>query len=454
MNAKEHPDYQEENIHLKETIGWIQEEEKFLQDYDEILKSEIADIRKTVITLMDERLVAKLQLHQIAEKDMGQLKKAKENPYFGRIDFQERRREDMDSIYIGKHGFMDKDRDIPVVVDWRAPIADVYYSGHSKEVSYRAPYGEVSGTMHLKRRYEIENGVLQNIYEEKTSETIIEESLQGKGAFLVEALNKSTQGRLKEIVATIQDQQNRIIRSEMSKPLVVQGVAGSGKTTIALHRMAYLIYNNRRNIEEAQYLVIAPNKLFLHYISDILPDLGVENVIQTTFEDWAIEQIGIPISTEGWVDPLNSFIQGAGEEWEQIKLIGRIKGSLLFKKVLDNSLQQWQESLLPKEDLTFEDIQLISYKKLQEIFLTSNVHLSLNERIERLGLYLKNRLRDNMTEYQQKIGDFYQRKIEDLKREAESLEEIRQNIIALYDERDRRLSTIKEELGGVVDRYV
>ena len=454
MEAKEHPQYREEDIHLRKTIQWIEEEEAFLQDYEEILKSEIADIRKTVTTLMDERLIAKQQLHQIATKNVENLKKTENSPYFGRIDFQERNRDEIEEIYIGKLGLMDKERDIPVVVDWRAPIADVYYSGLSKDVNYRAPYGEVRGIMHLKRRYEIQEGQLEQIYDEKVSEEIIEESLKGKGAFLTEALNKTTQGRLKEIVATIQDQQNRIIRSEMIKPLIVQGVAGSGKTTIALHRMAYLIYNNRRNIEEARYMVMAPNKLFLNYISDILPDLGVENVVQTTFDDWAMKVTGQSVLFEQWTDPINQLMGKESEVQEQIKLVSKIKGSLLFKKVVDHKLLQLQKNLLPKEDLSFKGIPLMDYSALQEVFNTSNVHLSIDERINKLGDYLKGKFKQELPGIRQRIENYYQLKIENLKREAENIDDVRPELIKYYDVRDRQIASIQQKISSIVDDYM
>ncbi|MTI54606.1 RNA polymerase recycling motor HelD [Geosporobacter ferrireducens] len=454
MEAKVHPKFEEEDIHLRETIQWIEEEEAFLQDYEEILKGEIAEIRKTVTTLMDERLIAKQQLHQIAAKNVENLKKIEGGPYFGRIDFQERNRDEIEEIYIGKFGLMDKEQDIPVVVDWRAPIADVYYSGLSKNVSYRAPYGEVRGIMHLKRRYEIHEGQLEQIFDEKVSEEIIEESLKGKGDFLTEALNKTTQGRLKEIVATIQDQQNRIIRSEMIKPLVVQGVAGSGKTTIALHRMAYLIYNNRRNMEEARYMVMAPNKLFLNYISDILPDLGVENVMQTTFEDWAMKLTGLTIDLERWSDPINQLTGKAAEVQEKIKLASKIKGSLLFKRVIDHRLLKLQENLLPKEDLSFEGIPLMGYGTLQEVFNTSNVHLSIDERIKKLQDYLKRKFKRELPEIRQQIENFYQEKIENLKGGTQNIDEIRPKIIEYYDERDKKIASVQQKLTDLVDTYM
>ncbi len=453
MPLTNHPDYLVEKQHLEETIEWIEGEKGFLEEYEELLKERLKEIRKSVRSLTDERLIANQQLYGIASKDIESLNKSKESPYFGRIDFQENRREERETIYIGKYGIHDRDKEVPVVVDWRAPIADIYYSGHSHEVSYKSPAGEIKGTMFLKRRYEIGEGELKEIFDDKTSEDRIEDSLKGRSGFLTEALNKTTQGRLKEIVATIQDQQNKIIRSDMIRPLVVQGVAGSGKTTIALHRMAYLIYNNRRNTE-ANYMVIAPNKLFLNYISDILPDLGVENVFQTTFEDWALGLLGKKMEITQSTDKLNLLMNGKKEEVEMVSLASRLKGSLLFKKVIDNRLKQLERGLIPQVNLSIEGIDLLTYEKIQEVFLTSSGHLSLVQRIGKLKEYLKERLKNDVKEVHGRIEGIYHKKIHALKSQADDMESIRKDLIQLYDERDRKLGKIKENLPRIIEEYI
>ncbi len=452
MLAREHRDYQEERKHLEETEGWIASELDYLENNEEILKKQILEIRKTVTHLMDERLVAKQQLHKITARNVESLQKAQDNPYFGRIDFQEGWREELEEIYIGKYGLHDRDDEFPIVVDWRAPIADVYYSGHSKEVSYRAPAGEITGRLHLKRRFDIKEGELKEIFDERTSEEQIEDSLKGRGEFLTEALNKTTQGRLKEIVATIQDQQNRIIRSEMIRPLVVQGVAGSGKTTIALHRMAYLIYNNRRNMD-ANYMVVAPNRLFLNYISDILPDLGVDNVYQTTFEEWALGLIKTKIKLANTTDQLNILMQQKHPLAKTIITVARIKGSLLFKKVVDNIFRLLERNILPSDGIKMEGIPLLTRDRLVEIFLTSNLHLALQQRVEKLKEYVKLRLKKELPEIELRVEEMYRSIINQLKSTTNDMESIRGEIIKTYDERDQLVAKLKQQLNSTIDRY-
>ena len=454
MDARNHLAYDEEKKNLSNVLDWVDLEKEYLENKEAILSKEIKDIRKTVTHLMDERLIAKQQLQRFAEKDIKKILAAKDSPYFGRVDFQEKNRGEIEKIYIGKHGLHDRKEEVPVVVDWRAPISDIYYSGHSEDVSYRAPYGEINGKMYLKRRYEIRNGELIEIFDEKRSEDRIEDSLTVKGEFLIDALSKSNQGRLKEIVATIQDQQNKVIRSSMFRPLVVQGVAGSGKTTIALHRMAYLMYTNRKNIGNSNYMVIAPNKLFLNYISEILPDLGVDEVFQTTFEEWALKLIKKKIKIRQSIDELNILMDSKNEDRAVVANLSKIKGSILFKKVIDNNLKILEKTLLPNEDINMYGISILDYKKAQEIFLTSNLHLSFNERIIKLKEYLKIRLKNEISSIEEKIEFIYKEKISTLKSKVENIDLVRPEIIKLYEERDEKLKQIKKNISLAVNDYI
>jgi DNA helicase-2/ATP-dependent DNA helicase PcrA len=169
-----------------------------------------------------------------------------------------------------------------IIVDWRAPIANMYYESRLGDASYQCPDGKISGTLSLKRQFSIEKGRLEEIFDI---------DITTNDQFLQSYLGASADNRLKDIVSTIQAEQNRVIRANMERPLIVQGVAGSGKTTIALHRIAYLIYNYGKSFVPENFMIIAPNRLFLNYISEVLPELGVERVKQTTFEDFAREVI-------------------------------------------------------------------------------------------------------------------------------------------------------------------
>lgn len=453
MEAEKHYAYEEEHTHLMNTRRWIKKESHKLATEDTKLNQEIVALRKEVSTVFDERLILKTQMQTAVHEDLGKLEKVEKSPYFGRINFKEKYKEEEEIIYIGKFGLYDSKQGEMLVLDWRAPMSNIYYSGMDEEVSYRTPNGVVEGEMGLKRRYVLNEGHLVEIHDEKSLQENLRESIAGEDGFLIESLNKSTSGRLTEIVATIQDQQNKIIRSEGFLPLIVQGVAGSGKTTIALHRMAYLIYN-RQNDLEAKYMVVAPNRLFLNYIEEILPDLGVENVFQTTFEDWAISQLGKDLKLVNDGDKLNTLITEIKEKARIIALAAKLRGSILFKKIIDLQVSRLERSLISNNPITFEGITLISYKEIQEVFLVSNLHLPLQKRVAQLGEYIKNRLKDKQEFIARSIDEFYHKKINQLKANANDVEAIRPKIIELYDERDRKIKEIKKWIPSFVKHYI
>lgn len=210
------------------------------------------------------------------------LKMVRQKPYFARVDFVEDGDDKRDAFYLGKVMVTDHDTLEQIVIDWRAPIADLYYEGRLGEATYNCPAGEIKGEIKLKRQY---------FFNENGLENVMDIDITTNDEMLQPFLSANSDTRLKNIISTIQAEQNRIIRSDMWQPLVVQGVAGSGKTTIALHRIAYLIYNYDKTFFPEEFLIIAPNKFFLNYISNVLPDLGVDRVGQSTYEEIAFDVI-------------------------------------------------------------------------------------------------------------------------------------------------------------------
>lgn len=198
-------------------------------------------------------------------------------PYFGRIDFQEKKEDsNVMPLYIGIHTFYDSESKATLIYDWRAPISSMFYDYELGEASYQSPSGKINGEISLKRQYRIRNGKM---------EFMIESSLTVHDDILQKELSANADDRLKNIVATIQREQNRIIRNEEARILIIQGVAGSGKTSIALHRIAYLLYAFNNHISSKDILIISPNKVFADYISNVLPELGEEIVPQTSMEE-------------------------------------------------------------------------------------------------------------------------------------------------------------------------
>ncbi|MEX0818075.1 MAG: UvrD-helicase domain-containing protein [Pirellulaceae bacterium] len=206
-----------------------------------------------------------------------------ESPYFGRIDIADAATIDSShatSIYIGVHSFSDTESLHPLIHDWRAPVSSMFYDFELGEACYQAPQGRIDCEIYLKRQYKIEKQQFR---------FMLESALNIQDNILQEELSRASDDKLKNIVATIQRDQNAIIRNERSQTLVIQGAAGSGKTSIALHRIAYLLYKHKDTIRSDDILIISPNKVFAHYISQVLPELGEEMIRETTMEQLANE---------------------------------------------------------------------------------------------------------------------------------------------------------------------
>ena len=206
------------------------------------------------------------------------LSKILDIPYFGRIDFKENKSDSKNiPIYIGIHTFFDIKSKRNLIYDWRAPISGMFYDYESDEATYSSPSGEVHGKISLKRQYRIRKGKMEYMIE--SSVTVHDDILQKE-------LCSNADDKMRNIVTTIQREQNRIIRNEDTPVLIIQGVAGSGKTSIALHRIAYLLYAQKGKIASRDILIISPNKVFADYISNVLPELG-----ETTVPEASMEQI-------------------------------------------------------------------------------------------------------------------------------------------------------------------
>ncbi|GEB33740.1 HelD family protein [Brevibacillus parabrevis] len=391
--STQHRDYEAEQNKLKETIALIDDE--------------IVQLREEINEATDDYV--KQVVNYNKAKDLRYLEDhGRDKPYFGRVDFLKDEIYELDQVYIGKRGIVRSDTFDSIVVDWRAPIASLYYSGESKDAFYRMGREIVRGEVRLKRNFAIEDGEIVGIYDGAVKETINremghpDEFLQEGfiDEFLNANLNMANDSRLKDIVATIQSEQNEIIRAEKDRPIVVQGVAGSGKTTIALHRLSYLIYNYQDTMMSKKFMVFAPNRMFLTYISEVLPELGVDDVQQSTFVDWAARLVK-PLMPKGWRivspdKPLQLFFEEGQDQREQEITRNRLrfKGSLACKEAMEQYIRYVIETRIPFKKLSFlynktKQVFSIPGETIRQFFLEQFGALPYQRRVDALRKHLK-----------------------------------------------------------------
>lgn len=328
--------------------------------------------------------VAEQIIDDMRNKNRQELSIARQEPYFGRLDFQETTNDQIIPLYIGKVGVTDDETKELLVIDWRAPVASLFYtfSGGEEEAYYESPEGIIDCQIHLKRNIVIRNQSLQRVVD-----TYIRgesKNVSGVDEFLLYRLGENKDHRLRDIVSSIQAEQNDIIRCPKNQPIIIQGVAGSGKTTVALHRLAYLLYEYREQISAQKMIIFAPNSMFLDYISNVLPELGVGNIQQTTFTDWAIELLDEEVTL---LDPTLRLRQWFEEN--QRDTDSQFKGSYLFKQIIEQSLHQYEESSIPSKDFEAWEGFKIDKETIAKWFLEELQSFPIMKRRERIIARIK-----------------------------------------------------------------
>jgi len=423
---------------LKQTIKKVEQE-----------KTEIENSLSNTNSLYSKDDYVRAQLLYLSHKKLKDIENIKLKPYFARVDFKEEGVKEKEILYIGKISVLDSKSKQPIIVDWRAPISNLYYDGRIGKSNYISPSGEIKGDISLKRQYFIENQVL-----EKYSDI----DLKTTDQLLQVALEEKADDRLKNIVATIQEEQNSIIRADINKALIVQGVAGSGKTTIALHRIAYLIYNYEKEFNPDNFMIIAPNKFFLNYISNVLPDLGVENVKQYTFEDFAYEIIGKKLKISDSNEKLVTIVNKEFDEINKgnVDIIieeSKFKSSIEFKNVVDDYLKEIENSYIPKKDFILENIRIMRYENMQKLFLDTYKNLPYIKRIEEIKKHIFSNIKKNMDEIIETITKKRSFKIRRMLREEISQEEKRKRRIEIFEETESVLKKLYDEDIRIVDEF-
>lgn len=307
------------------------------------------------------------------ERELVRYEKARKKPYFGRIDFRDPKAKADEAYYIGRVGITDSSSD-PVVLDWRAPIASVYYESRMGTCQYTvSSEGTFEIDLKRKRTYEIENDRLKDFFD---SDVVANDEL------LTKYLAKNKKAVLGEIIATIQKEQNLIIRRSPKTNIIVQGVAGSGKTTVAMHRISYILYNYKDDFRPEDFYIIGSNRILLNYITSVLPELDVYGIRQMT-----MEQLFIRLLYEDWDETRFSY-----HNIDKTDAKNSIKGGTAWFLDLEKFCQNYENQSIAKEDIYMEKTgNLLLSKEQIGRYLKNNPKVSMQSKILMLNeiLYAK-----------------------------------------------------------------
>ncbi|NLB90647.1 MAG: AAA family ATPase, partial [Clostridiales bacterium] len=431
------------------------EEEKTLEETIQKIEKEIKGIEKEIGINGKEhqRVVVQAGWHdqeQVAENllkgkisGLHQLKLAQKQPYFARLDFIPVKKKTQ-KYYIGRWGVVDTEKLEVVVVDWRSPAANLYYSGQIGDVQYQAPDGLMRGELILKRMVTIQDQKLKEL---------VDTSIIGQENYLKQMLGQMTSNRLKEVVTTIQSEQNKIIRHCPNKALMVQGVAGSGKTTIALHRIAWLLYAYQKEMSPHQMMIIAPNPLFLDYISQVLPDLGVEEVRQVTFEQLGRLWLKGKLPSIQSTSKVEERMKVGEEKYQKTERTLRYKGSMEFYQEIEKFMVWWEKTSMIEKDLYFGNQKLFSKEEVREILTAQLNPFPWGERIQEFKKMYEKKLHhmaDKMVAWLKRRSE---EKLNALLQLPEGIEK-QQRARILLQSREKRIKEVETEQEKQKQRFV
>lgn len=449
-----HPDYSNELDRLNFTLHFLKSYKEHIAIEKDRLDSEV-DYEKRHFSSDNSQQYIELTINTTLQSGIHEklinIDKSLSKPYFARVDFTEEKTGKLEKLYIGKMSLMDeKNNHELIIVDWRAPISNLYYEGRLGKAYYLCPDGKIDGYIHLKRQFSIEDGILLNIFDI---------DITTNDEFLQAFLGANAENRLKDIVSSIQVEQNRIIRSDMWRPLIVQGAAGSGKTTIALHRIAYLIYTYEKTFKPENFMIIAPTRFFLSYISEVLPELGVERVKQTTFEDFALELLGTKLKIKDVYLKLATLVNPDVSK-DDIEYIGLLKGasefksSIEFKTIIDRFMEVIQRNFIPHEDFKLGGFTLFTYDELWHLFYEEYKALPMMKRIEEIKKHLKGRIKLKRNSIVLKLQRDCDKRIVTLKLTMEDTKERQRLIVEAIDFKNDMIENIQSHSKNAVKEYI
>lgn len=376
---------EEETSHRKSEVVNIR---KHFWDEIKVNTDTFDDFLETVISLRQEAqaLSVSQSSHKRASKRLDTLRRMQQVPYFGRIDFIEEGISTQEQVYIGVSSLMDESGEDFLIYDWRAPVSSVYYDYEPGPAQYATPGGVIQCKLEKKWQYLIREGELQSMFD--TSLTIGDEILQ-------QVLGKGTDKHMHSIVATIQQEQNRIIRHDQGRMLIVHGAAGSGKTSAALQRIAYLLYKYRDSLKADQIILFSPNAMFNSYVSNVLPELGEENMQQVTFQEYLDHRLSKEFQVENPFDQLEYVLTATNTPSYESRVTSmRFKASTSFFEVIQSYRKSLELSGMLFKGIIFRGNPIVTARQIADRFYSSDTSLGFHNRLEKLKDWLMKQVKE------------------------------------------------------------
>lgn len=359
-------------------------------------------------------VMEKMASFEATENKIAILENLIKSPYFARIDFKFDDEDDFEKIYIGRSSLMEGISCKIHVYDWRSPIASIFYRFVMGEAYYDAPCGRITGELNLKRQYEINNGILEYFFDADIQ--IVDE-------FLRKLLSKNTSSKMKTIVETIQKEQDIVIRDMENDLMMVQGVAGSGKTSIALHRVAYLMYQGLTSkLSANNIIIISPNSLFEQYISNVLPELGEDNVVSLVFEE-IIEDVVKNVHIQSKNQFLEALITST-QYGDIIKNSIELKTSHQFMEILIRFINDLPNNWIKFNDIYYNDKFIVSKEILKNKVLSGRKETPLGLKLNQLEEFIFELIQEQKKNHKGSIENFI------LKNEIQKFTQI--NVVDIY----------------------
>jgi DNA helicase-2/ATP-dependent DNA helicase PcrA len=393
----------------------------YIQDYRKKVIEDYKDDEDKIIEYFDHERYVKEEAFKTIDRRLKELNILSTSPYFGRVDFKDEEFQDLETIYVGRFGMTPEGAYEPVVVDWRAPISSLFYTGKLGENFYNPPAGKVNVDILLKRQFIIKKAKLLGLFDS---------ALDVKDDILQMVLSGNTSEKLRDIIMTIQEEQDNLIRQPKEKTIIVDGVAGSGKTTIALHRVAYLLYNHRDTLQD-KVLILGPNSIFMEYIGTVLPSLGEVGVRQTTFRDFALSTLDMD-DLMSFKDYMERVLNGDKKFIDEILH----KTSMDYLQELDSFVNRLDREYFNLSDIKFYDRVVVSSKELNELFTNYYKDMPLFRRSRKVRRIVFSKLKDARDEEVRRIQKEYNEKIAKMSKDELETYETSLNMKRRFDIRE------------------